>query len=163
MNHSLVFILLKNSFLWALILASEHNDINNFKQLLTETKNPMHAQKYFPTFFVPNHKHYDLSCHSFNTCIFEVFDPSDQTWQVLPSPYIYKPRSYDAPLLVLEQGDMVCFAGGDFIFTLNLNTDTWTIPPDYRCFNYDALTIKMIMIMIKPLTLLYSLIIVFQS
>ncbi|KAF1002572.1 uncharacterized protein LOC141700900 [Apium graveolens] len=105
------------------IQPSEDNNVNNFKHLFTKINNPMHSPKSHPTLFVADQKLYVISHYCPKNSSFEVFTPTDQTWQVLPSPPYSKARSLDVPLLVLEQEHMVFFC--NFLFSFNLQTYTW--------------------------------------
>lgn len=110
------------------IQPSEHNNVNNFKHLFTKINNLMHSHKYHPTLFVANQKLYVISHYCPRNSSFEVFYPSDQTWQVLPSPPYSKGLTLDVTLLVLEQDQTVFFC--DFLFSFNLQTNTWTPTTD---------------------------------
>lgn len=119
------------------IKPSEDNDVNNFKQLFTKTKNPMHGPKYVPAIFVANQKLYVMSKYYAKT-LFEVFSPVDETWQVLPTP------NDDVPLgsgvsFVSEQNQIFYYIAADTLLSFNLETHEWTIPPDYfdnDCYTY---------------------------
>lgn len=117
------------------IKPSEDNDVNNFKQLFTKTKNPMFGPKCVPTIFVANQKLYVMSKY-YSETLFEVFSPVDETWQVLPTPY-------DEPLgkgvsVVSEQNQTFYYIAADTLLSFNLKTHEWTIPPDY--FDHDYTT-----------------------
>lgn len=113
------------------IQPSLDNHIHNFGHLLTTTKNPMHGPKYSPIFFAANQKLFVLSQRKTSKYIFEVFSPSDETWQVLPFPINYPLGELASHVVFKEQQQLVYFGDGEDILSFNLETYEWIAPPHY--------------------------------